>query len=117
MDVTLLMPQRAGRSRAERGRRCAIYFEVEGDFRLIQRPSRWAGEALARTLLWLRQAFRDPALAGADLLYSRIPAMLAHGRPLAAPLRRPTITVPGPTICRSSGRCSAGRRAIPAASA
>jgi hypothetical protein len=52
---------------------------VEGDFRLVQRPSRWAGEALVRTLMWLRQVYRDPLLAGADLLYSRIPAMLALG--------------------------------------
>jgi glycosyltransferase involved in cell wall biosynthesis len=56
------------------------YFAVDGDFRVVQRPSRWAGEALARTLMWLRQVFRDPLLAEADLLYSRIPAMLGVGR-------------------------------------
>jgi len=79
VEVTLLMPQGLGDPDLSvddlRG-----YFHVEGDFRLVQRPSRWAGEALPRTLLWLRQAFRDPALAGADLLYSRIPAMLAIGQ-------------------------------------
>ena len=78
VEVTLLMPQGAGDPALDAGdlRR---YFGVEGDFRLIQRPSRWTGEALPRTLLWLRQVFRDPALAGADLLYSRIPAMLVMG--------------------------------------
>ena len=55
------------------------FFGVEGDFALVQRPSRWAGEALPRTLMWLRQVFRDPELARADLLYSRIPAMLGIG--------------------------------------
>ena len=77
--VTLLMPQgRADPDLSPDDLR--EYFHVEGDFRLVQRPSRWAGEALPRTLLWLRQLFRDPALAGADLIYSRIPAMLAIGQ-------------------------------------
>jgi glycosyltransferase involved in cell wall biosynthesis len=78
VDVTLLMPQGARDPALDAGDLRA-YFGVEGDFRLIQRPSRWTGEALPRTLLWLRQVFRDPALAGADLLYSRIPAMLVMG--------------------------------------
>jgi len=30
--------------------------------------------------MWLRQVFRDPELGGADLLYSRIPAMLGLGQ-------------------------------------
>ena len=77
-DVTLLMPRGRGDPAlgAEDLRR---HFHVEGDCRLVQRSSRWAGEALARTLLWLRQVFRDPILAEADLIYSRIPAMLAMG--------------------------------------
>lgn len=78
VEITLLMPRGEGDPALDpadlRG-----YFGVEGDFSLVQRPSRWAGEALARTLFWLRQLFRDPALAGADLIYSRIPAMLAIG--------------------------------------
>ncbi|HYN47158.1 MAG TPA: glycosyltransferase [Allosphingosinicella sp.] len=78
VEVTLLMPRGAGDPAltADELRR---YFGVDGGFRLVQRPSRWAGEALVRTLLWLRQVFGDPALAGADLLYSRIPAMLLMG--------------------------------------
>lgn len=79
VEVTLLMPQGAD-DPASSADELRDYFHVDGDFRLIQRPSRWAGEALMRTLLWLRQVFRDPALGGADLVYSRIPAMLAIGR-------------------------------------
>ncbi len=78
VEVTLLMP-RGDRDPALSPADLRAYFGVEGDFRLIQRPSNWAGEALVRTLFWLRQVFGDPALAGADLLYSRIPAMLAMG--------------------------------------
>jgi glycosyltransferase involved in cell wall biosynthesis len=78
VDVTLLMP-RGGSDPALTGGDLRAYFGVEGDFRLIQRRSRWAGESLPRTLMWLRQVFRDPATAGADLLFSRIPAMLAIG--------------------------------------
>jgi len=77
--VTLLMPR--GRDDPALGvDRLSDYFGVDGDFRLVQRPSRWAGEALGRTLLWLRQVSRDPILAEADLIYSRIPAMLGIGR-------------------------------------
>lgn len=78
VEVTLLMPRGAGDATLAADDLRA-WFGVEGDFRLVQRESRWAGEALARTLLWLRQVFRDPELAGADVLYSRVPAMLAMG--------------------------------------
>ena len=78
VEVTLLMPRGAD-DPALSATALRDWFEVEGDFRLVQRPSRWAGAALHRSLLWLRQVFRDPALRGADLLYSRIPAMLGVG--------------------------------------
>ncbi len=35
--------------------------------------------ALVRTLFWLKQVFRDPEADRADLLYSRIPALLGMG--------------------------------------
>lgn len=79
VEVTLLMPK-GPRDPAMSADELRAWFAVEGDFRLVQRESRWAGESLPRTLMWLRQLFRDPALAGADLLYSRIPAMLAIGQ-------------------------------------
>ena len=77
--VTLLMPQQAddpGLSAAD----LKAWFGVEGDFRLVQRPSRWVGETLLPSLMWLRQIFRDPEAAAADLLYSRIPVMLTMGQ-------------------------------------
>ena len=78
VEVTLLLPQGAD-DPALTPAMLRDWFEVEGDFRLVQRPSRWAGEALYRNLLWLRQIFRDPLLGEADLLYSRMPAMLGAG--------------------------------------
>lgn len=92
VEVTLLLPQ--GRDDpAQSAQSLRDYFEVEGDFRVAQRPSRWAGESLWRTLLWLRQVFRDPATQRADLLYSRMPAMIGQGGrspiPFATDLYRP----------------------------
>lgn len=72
------MPQ-GGDDPALRPADLRAYFQVEGDFALRQRPSPWAGEALWRSLLWLRQVFRDPETSRAELLFSRIPAMLGLG--------------------------------------
>ncbi len=77
-EVTLLLP-RGPRDPLLTPADLRAWFEVDGDFRVIQRPSRWAGERLHRTLLWLRQVFTDPETRAADLLYSRIPAMFAMG--------------------------------------
>src|SRR5687768_4118159 len=78
-EVTLLMPQ--GRyDPSLTAEELKAYHAVDGELNLVQRPSRWAGEKLPRTLMWLRQLFRDPALHGADLLFSRIPAMLTIGQ-------------------------------------
>jgi glycosyltransferase involved in cell wall biosynthesis len=84
MDVTLLMP-RGRRDPAFTAADLRAFFGVEGDFRLVQRPSNWAGEGLAPQLMWLRQVFRDTEVAEFDLLYSRIPAMLAIGGPSPLP--------------------------------
>lgn len=78
VDVTLLLP-RGRRDPPVTAEDLRQYFAVEGDFRVVQRPSRWQGVALPRTLLWLRRVFADPEVRGADLLYSRIPAMLGMG--------------------------------------
>lgn len=78
-EVTLLMPQ--GRDDPSlTAQELKAYHAVDGELRLVQRRSRWAGERLPRTLMWLRQLVRAPELSGADLLYSRIPAMLAIGQ-------------------------------------
>lgn len=79
VEVTLLLPRGPGDPSLGAGDLRA-YYEVDGDFRVVQRSSRWAGPALPRTIMWLRQVARDPALDGADILYSRIPAMFAIGR-------------------------------------
>jgi glycosyltransferase involved in cell wall biosynthesis len=79
VEVTLLLPRGRGDPALSAGDLRA-WFAVEGDFKVVQRPSRWAGEALPRSLMWLGQLFRDPELARADLFYSRIPAMLGMGQ-------------------------------------
>ena len=78
-EVTLLLPRGAGDPYLGPADLRA-WFGVEGDFRVVQRASAWAGERLDRTLLWLRQVFGDPETQRADLVYSRIPAMLAMGQ-------------------------------------
>jgi glycosyltransferase involved in cell wall biosynthesis len=76
--VTLLMPQRAGDPALSAGD-LRDAFRVEGDFALVQRPSRWVSENFAASGLWLRRAFRDPELRASDVLLSRMPTMLALG--------------------------------------
>lgn len=92
VEVTLLMPRGPGDPVVTAGE-LRHYFGVRGDVRLVQRRSPWAGDALWKTLLWLRQVFVDPELRQADLLYSRIPAMLALGgrspKPFATDHYRP----------------------------
>jgi glycosyltransferase involved in cell wall biosynthesis len=69
------------------------WFGIRGDFGLVQLASRWAGENAVRSTLWMRQLLRDPVVAGADLLYSRVPVMLAwpgpYPLPFATDLYRP----------------------------
>jgi glycosyltransferase involved in cell wall biosynthesis len=77
-EMTVLMPRGDG-DPALSADDLRNWFDVRGDFRVIQLPSQWAGERLHRTLLWLRQVFGDPATRAADVLYSRIPAMVALG--------------------------------------
>lgn len=77
-ETTLLLPQ--GRDDPQlRADDVREWFAVEGDFHLIQRRSDWQGDAVLRTAMWLRQVWRDPAIAEADVLYSRIPAMIGVG--------------------------------------
>jgi glycosyltransferase involved in cell wall biosynthesis len=78
-EVRLLMPRGSGDPFVTAAD-VKAWFAVEGEFQVSQLPSRWAGERLHHTLLWLRQVFRSPQIEGADLLYSRIPAMFGFGR-------------------------------------
>ena len=84
VDVTFLMPRLADDPEVSAADLRA-YFEVEGDFRVIQRQASHASEKLVPSLIWTRQILRDEALKGADLLYSRIPVMLAFARYSAVP--------------------------------
>jgi glycosyltransferase involved in cell wall biosynthesis len=52
------------------------WFEVEGNFRLIQRHSPPVSGKIVPSTLWLRRLFRDPEVLRSSLLYSRIPNML-----------------------------------------
>src|ERR1700741_4034187 len=61
VEAPLLMPRGPG-DPALTAADLRHWFGVEGDFRLVQRESRWAGEKLVRTLFWLRQVFRDPGI-------------------------------------------------------
>src|SRR3569623_3065519 len=78
VDMTLLLP-RGSEDPSVTAQDLRDYFAVEGDVRVVQKPSRWEGVALPRTVMWLRQVFSDPKVRAADLLYSRIPAMLGIG--------------------------------------
>jgi glycosyltransferase involved in cell wall biosynthesis len=79
VEVTLAMPRGREDPRLDE-QDLRAWFAVDGPFRLLQRPSVHAGATLLRTALWLRQVFADPELARADLLYSRLPVMLAVGQ-------------------------------------
>jgi glycosyltransferase involved in cell wall biosynthesis len=77
-EVTLLLPQ-GKRDPSLTAADLREWFAVDGDFQVIQRRSRWQGDAVLRTVMWLRQVFRDPQVGHVDLLYSRIPAMIGIG--------------------------------------
>jgi glycosyltransferase involved in cell wall biosynthesis len=78
VDVTFLMPRRA-QDPVVTPEDLRAYFEVEGNFGVVQRPSRWASGKVVPSTLWLRRAFRDPEVRGADVLYTRIPNALVLG--------------------------------------
>jgi len=83
VDISLLMPRGAGDPALD-AEAMRAWFGVSGPFDLVQRPSRWAGETIVPSAMWLKQVFGDGETARADVLYSRIPLMLAFGR--ASPL-------------------------------
>jgi glycosyltransferase involved in cell wall biosynthesis len=78
-EVTLLMAR--GRDDPELSADdLRALFDVTGDFRLVQRPSRWGGEHVVPSTFWLRQAVRDPEVTQSDVFYTRMPVAFALGR-------------------------------------
>lgn len=79
VEVILLLPRGRGDPPLE-AQDLRQWFGVEGDFQLRQVPTRWAGPQLVSSCLWLLQLFRSRELKSADLLYSRVPAMIGAGQ-------------------------------------
>lgn len=79
VEVTLILPQGA-RDPKLSARDVRSYFAVEGDFQIVQVRTPWAGPNLVSSCLWLLQLFRSDELGSADLLYSRVPAMIGAGQ-------------------------------------
>ncbi|MEJ6009740.1 glycosyltransferase [Novosphingobium aquae] len=77
-EITLLLPR--GRDDPEvTTTQLKEYFGIDGDFLVQQLNSRWEGDALFRTALWLRQCVRALPPKKFDIFYSRIPAMIGLG--------------------------------------
>jgi glycosyltransferase involved in cell wall biosynthesis len=91
-EVTLLLPRRAD-DQTVTAADLASFFAVDAPFSVVQRASRWVGEQVVPSSLWLRQVHADPLTRAADVLFSRIPAQLAAGGlspvPFAADHYRP----------------------------
>jgi glycosyltransferase involved in cell wall biosynthesis len=92
VEVTLILPRGADDPPLD-SEAVRAWFGVFGEFDLVQWRSRWASDNAVMSTLWMRQLLRDPAVAGADLLYSRVPVMLAwpgpYPLPFATDLYRP----------------------------
>lgn len=79
VEVTLILPR--GRRDPPLGAQdLRSWFGVGGDFRVSQVASPWTGPHLVSSCLWLLQLFRSTRPASADLLYSRVPAMIGAGQ-------------------------------------
>lgn len=92
VDATLILPRGPADLPLD-AEAVRAWFGIRGDFALVQRPSRWGGENAVLSTLWMRQLLGDKVVGGADLLYSRVPVMLAwpgpYPLPFATDLYRP----------------------------
>jgi len=84
IEVTLLMP-RLPRDPLLEPRDLRDYFQVEGNFRLVQRSTWWASESVVPSMIWTKRFLEDREVRSADILYSRIPVMLGSGRASPVP--------------------------------
>lgn len=76
--VTLVAPGRAKDAALTAGD-LREFFHVDGDFALAQRPATFVSENFAASALWLRRAFRDPAVRESDVILSRMPMLQVMG--------------------------------------
>lgn len=77
-EVTLLAPRRP-KDPTLSAEEVAGYFDVPASFGFVQRDWRWVSPQAVPSVLWLRRGLRDPLVGEAEVLLSRIPAMLAGG--------------------------------------
>jgi glycosyltransferase involved in cell wall biosynthesis len=77
-EVTLVLPRGRGDPMVTADELRA-FFDVAGDFRLVQRASRWGGEKAVPSALWLRRMAGDAQTRGYDVFYSRMPVAFALG--------------------------------------
>lgn len=77
-EVTALLPRLPGDPVLD-GAHLREYFDVSGDFDVLQIPVRWAGTPAIPSLWWLRKVLRSAQVKRAEVLFTRIPAMLAVG--------------------------------------
>lgn len=74
-DVTLLLPQGPGDPPIT-AEALGAFHKLDGRLKVVQRPFPWPDTGVAPSYFWLRQAFADPAAEAAELVMTRIPAML-----------------------------------------
>jgi glycosyltransferase involved in cell wall biosynthesis len=109
-ELSVLLPRLAGDSVID-SNALRDHFEISGDFRTAQKHVRWAGTSALPSLWWLGKVLRSPEVRGADVLFSRIPAMFAVGGtspvPFATDHYRPwpdDLPVLRPLIRRTAGK-------------
>ncbi|MBV8687661.1 MAG: glycosyltransferase [Alphaproteobacteria bacterium] len=78
IEVTLLMPQ-GPRDPALSAGALRDWFEVEGEFELVQRRTPWRGEGAIPSALWYLEVARLGLVKASDILYSRMPAAFGGG--------------------------------------
>lgn len=79
VEVTLVLPK-GRRDPVVSAEDLRSWFAVEGDFRVVQVRTPWAGPNLVSSCFWLLQLFRSRQIRSSDLLYSRVPAMIGAGQ-------------------------------------
>lgn len=83
-QVTLIAPRRA-HDPAFTPQSLAEAAGHPADFALVQRDSRHVGPQIIPSALWFLRACRDPEVERADVVLTRIPALLGLGRRLPRP--------------------------------